>query len=149
MTVLQKAYLCCKHYSIVQPTLCYCLLVSQGVPAGRPICCSLCSCFNCRRCCFQQCYRVLQPALQTVKRCAVQRHCLFGSYMPHCCCWVAAVVGVRQLEASIEAGVDCVDETRGGAAAVQRGAAGPSSGPVRKWQVARASWWQARLKREV
>jgi hypothetical protein len=69
--------------------------------------------------------------------------------------------GIRQIRAQIEAGVSHV-EAQGlaagsgmpqglAAAAEERGFSieGEGKGPMRKWQVARASWWQGGLQNEV
>jgi hypothetical protein len=66
--------------------------------------------------------------------------------------------GIRQIFAQIEAGVSHVQVQGLGTAAagVQQGltaaaafGGGDDAGPVRNWQVARASWWQGDLQPEV
>jgi hypothetical protein len=68
--------------------------------------------------------------------------------------------GIRQIGAQIDAGVSHV-QAQGlglaaagvqqglGAAAAFSGGEGDGKGPMRTWQVARASWWQGGLQHEV
>jgi hypothetical protein len=69
--------------------------------------------------------------------------------------------GIRQIRAQIEAGVSHVQRQGLADAGAQQGLAAPAAagagfggdgdgkGPMRKWQVASASWWQGGLLHEV